>query len=231
MIDDQTLSAFLDNELSAQEMERVRSAIAQNEDLAIRLAELSEVDLLVKQHAEQIDAMPLSKSLEKTLGKQTNDTVVSLSKWQKIKQASRKQLAVAAGIAVLFTVGVASLTQQQQLNIEQPIANALEQQLSGDKTNIDSARSLTAQLSFINSTGDFCRLYTLYQQQTQQSHIACKEHGTWQLKVSTEQKPYDRQTYSLASNTSALDTFIDNTIKGQPLDRTLEQQARENKWQ
>ncbi|EWH07671.1 hypothetical protein AT00_01830 [Pseudoalteromonas lipolytica SCSIO 04301] len=231
MIDDQTLSAFLDNELSAQEMERVRSAIAQNEDLAIRLAELSEVDLLVKQHAEQIDAMPLSKSLEKTLGKQTNDTVVSLSKWQKIKQASRKQLAVAAGIAVLFTVGVASLTQQQQLNIEQPIANALEQQLSGDKTNIDSARSLTAQLSFINSTGDFCRQYTLYQQQTQQSHIACKEHGTWQLKVSTEQKPYDRQTYSLASNTSALDTFIDNTIKGQPLDRTLEQQARENKWQ
>ncbi|WP_462169019.1 anti-sigma factor family protein [Pseudoalteromonas lipolytica] len=231
MIDDQTLSAFLDNELSAQEMERVRSAIAQNEDLAIRLAELSEVDLLVKQHAEQIDAMPLSKSLEKTLGKQTNDTVVSLSKWQKIKQASRKQLAVAAGIAVLFTVGVASLTQQQQLNIEQPIANALEQQLSGDKTNIDSGRSLTAQLSFINSTGDFCRQYTLYQQQTQQSHIACKEHGTWQLKVSTEQKPYDRQTYSLASNTSALDTFIDNTIKGQPLDRTLEQQARENKWQ
>ncbi|WP_304634599.1 hypothetical protein [Pseudoalteromonas sp.] len=231
MIDDQTLSAFLDNELSAQEMERVRSAIAQNEDLAIRLAELSEVDLLVKQHAEQIDAMPLSKSLEKTLGKQTNDTVVSLSKRQKIKQASRKQLAVAAGIAVLFTVGVASLTQQQQLNIEQPIANALEQQLSGDKTNIDSARSLTAQLSFINSTGDFCRQYTLYQQQTQQSHIACKEHGTWQLKVSTEQKPYDRQTYSLASNTSALDTFIDNTIKGQPLDRTLEQQARENKWQ
>ena len=231
MIDDQTLSAFLDNELSAQEMERVRSAIAQNEDLAMRLAELSEVDLLVKQHAEQIDAMPLSKSLEKTLGKQTNDTVVSLSKWQKIKQASRKQLAVAAGIAVLFTVGVASLTQQQQLNIEQPIANALEQQLSGDKTNIDSARSLTAQLSFINSTGDFCRQYTLYQQQTQQSHIACKEHGTWQLKVSTEQKPYDRQTYSLASNTSALDTFIDNTIKGQPLDRTLEQQARENKWQ
>jgi hypothetical protein len=231
MIDDQTLSAFLDNELSAQEMERVRSAIAQNEDLAIRLAELSEVDLLVKQHAEQIDAMPLSKPLEKTLGKQTNDTVVSLSKWQKIKQASRKQLAVAAGIAVLFTVGVASLTQQQQLNIEQPIANALEQQLSGDKTNIDSARSLTAQLSFINSTGDFCRQYTLYQQQTQQSHIACKEHGTWQLKVSTEQKPYDQQTYSLASNTSALDTFIDNTIKGQPLDRTLEQQARENKWQ
>ncbi|WP_278368720.1 hypothetical protein [Pseudoalteromonas lipolytica] len=231
MIDDQTLSAFLDNELSAQEMERVRSAIAQNEDLAIRLAELSEVDLLVKQHAEQIDAMPLSKSLEKTLGKQTNDTVVSLSKWQKIKQASRKQLAVAAGIAVLFTVGVASLTQQQQLNIEQPIANALEQQLSGDKTNIDSARSLTAQLSFINSAGDFCRQYTLYQQQTQQSHIACKEHGTWQLKVSTEQKPYDQQTYSLASNTSALDTFIDNTIKGQPLDRTLEQQARENKWQ
>ena len=47
-IDDQTLSAFLDNELPANEMEAIRNAIAEDEQLALRLAELSEVDMLVK---------------------------------------------------------------------------------------------------------------------------------------------------------------------------------------
>jgi hypothetical protein len=228
-INDQTLSAFLDNELPAAEMEAVRNAIAGDEQLAIRLAELCEVDLVVKQHAEQIDAIPLSDELSQTLEKHNNANIVSLSKWQQFKRAGRKHMAIAASIAVLFTVGIASLSQQQGL--EQPIAEALEEQLSGDNTRIDLASTLTAELSFVNKNGDYCRQFTLYSHQTQQTHIACKHQGSWQLSVSGNQQVIISQDYSLASKVPALDSFIDEHIQGQPLDRTAEQQARNQQWQ
>ena len=113
-IDDQTLSAFLDSELSANEMEAIRNAIAEDEQLAFRLAELSEVDMLVKQHA---------------------------------------------------------------------------------------------------------------------AHIACKQEGIWQLHASSEQRAISSQSYRLASKTPALDSYIDEHIQGQSLDRNAEQQALTNHWQ
>ncbi|MEL7307120.1 MAG: hypothetical protein AAGK05_04110 [Pseudomonadota bacterium] len=228
-IDDQTLSAFLDNELPANEMKAIRNAIAEDEQLALRLAELCEVDMLVKQHAAQIDIMPLSDELAQTIEQHNKENVVSLSKWQQIKLAGRKQMAVAASIAVLFTVAIASFVQQQGL--EQPIANALDQKLSGDNTVIDTNRSLTAQLSFVNTNGDFCRQYTLYSKSTQQTHIACKQQGIWQLHASSEQRAMSSQSYRLASKTPALDSYIDEHIQGQPLDRNAEQQALTNHWQ
>ena len=68
-INDETLSAFLDSELSEHEMEQVRKALETDDELVMRLAELSEVDMLVKEHATSIDDAPLSDSLAKTVAK------------------------------------------------------------------------------------------------------------------------------------------------------------------
>ncbi|MEQ9210378.1 MAG: hypothetical protein RLN96_11140 [Pseudomonadales bacterium] len=50
---DETLSAFLDNELDGTEMARVRDAIATNMEVANRVADLSEANKLVIQQAEK----------------------------------------------------------------------------------------------------------------------------------------------------------------------------------
>ena len=59
MITDDMLSAFLDNALSAGDMERVRDAMAQDLALADRLAELAQVDMVVKKAADVATRRPL----------------------------------------------------------------------------------------------------------------------------------------------------------------------------
>lgn len=228
-IDDQILSGFLDNELSAHEMNMVRDAIAEDERLAMRLAELSEVDMLVQQHAAQIDAMPLPDKLAQTLEQQSTASVIPLSKQQKITRTSYKHIAIAASIAGLFAVGIGNMAQQHGL--EQTIANVLDHQLSGDTTVIGGNRTVTAQLSFVNTNGEYCRQYTLDVDQVTQSHIACKQDGTWQLKQSSKQLSNIAQGYRLATSSPELDSYIDEHIDGQPLDRKTEQRARDKHWQ
>ncbi|MBQ4832084.1 hypothetical protein J8L70_02400 [Pseudoalteromonas sp. MMG010] len=231
MIDDKTLNAFLDNELSETQMEQVRHAIAQQEDLALRLAELSEVDMLVKQHAQHIDNLPLSHSLANTINNLPNSNVVEISRWQKLKTSSKKQLAIAASVAIACTVSLVSYMQQEQLQLDSRIVQVLEKQLSGDKANIDQSLAVTANLSFINNNGEFCRQYTVFKAKTQQAMIACKQQKKWQMNAQGPLINHNQQSYSMASHDAQLDNYIDETLKGQPLDRSQEQHARSSNWQ
>ena len=89
-INDETLSAFLDSELSEHEMEQVRKALETDDELIMRLAELSEVDMRVKEHATSIDDAPLSDSLAKTVAKLDTATTKNTSN-SKIGRASCRE--------------------------------------------------------------------------------------------------------------------------------------------
>ena len=242
-INDETLSAFLDSELSEHEMEQVRKALETNDELVMRLAELSEVDMLVKEHATRIDDAPLSDSLAKTVAKldtpttknTSNSNVVALTPWQTVKQSANKSLAIAASIAVVFGIAMTSYLQPhnaQNLFVASNTASALNTQLSSSVFEQSDGSVFSAQLSFKNQQGELCRQYVLSSNNTTQTSIACKTQSGWQIKAQTAaQQSNNGAQYQAASNNSELDAVIDSMISGAPLDRAQEQQAISAKWQ
>ena len=238
-INDETLSAFLDSELSEHEMEQVRKALETDDELVMRLAELSEVDMRVKEHATSIDDAPLSDSLAKTVAKldtattknTLNSNVVTLTPWQRVKQSANKSLAIAA---VVFGIAMTSYLQpnESQNLVASNIASALDTQLSSGEYKQSDGSVFSAQLSFKNQQGELCRQYALSSNNTMQTSIACKTQSGWQIKAQTAAQQSDNGAqYQTASNNSELDAVIDSMISGAPLDRAQEQQAISAKWQ
>ena len=235
-INDETLSAFLDSELSEHEMEQVRKALETDDELVMRLAELSEVDMRVKEHATSIDDAPLSDSLAKTVAKldtattknTLNSNVVTLTPWQRVKQSANKSLAIAASVAVVFGIAMTSYLQpnESQNLVASNIASALNTQLSSGEYKQSDGSVFSAQLSFKNQQGELCRQYALSSNNTTQTSIACKAQSGWQIKAQTAAQQSDNGAqYQTASNNSELDAVIDSMISGAPLDRAQEQQA------
>jgi anti-sigma factor RsiW len=64
---DETLSAFLDNELTDAEMEAVRDQIEKDPTLADRLAEMASVDAELQAHYGSIDDRPMPASITRML--------------------------------------------------------------------------------------------------------------------------------------------------------------------
>lgn len=241
-INDETLSAFLDSELNEHEMEQVRKALETDDELVMRLAELSEVDMRVKEHATSIDEVPLSDSLAKTVAKLDTPTskstlssnVVTLTPWQTVKQSANKSLAIAASVAVVFGIAMMSYLQpnESQNLVASNTALALDTQLSSGVFEQSNGSVFRAQLSFKNQQGELCRQYALSSNNTTQTSIACKTQNGWQIKAQTAtQQSNNGAQYQTASNNNELDAVIDSMISGAPLDRAQEQQAINAKWQ
>lgn len=241
-INDETLSAFLDSELNEHEMEQVRKALETDDELVMRLAELSEVDMRVKEHATSIDEVPLSDSLAKTVAKLDTPTskstlssnVVTLTPWQKVKQSANKSLAIAASVAVVFGIAMMSYLQpnESQNLVASNTALALDTQLSSGVFEQSNGSVFRAQLSFKNQQGELCRQYALSSNNNTQTSIACKTQNGWQIKAQTAtQQSNNGAQYQTASNNNELDAVIDSMISGAPLDRAQEQQAINAKWQ
>ncbi|ASP47765.1 hypothetical protein [Cognaticolwellia beringensis] len=244
-ISDEQLSGFLDAELSEVAMEEVRCALESDDDLVMRLADLAQADQWVAENSAIIDATPLADNLlhlaqtvdEKIAqdsGVKTQGNVVSLSRWKNVKQSIQKHYALAAGVAMLFGVGTVTMMQSQQQSsvITAGIAQALDQMPSGEISLMTQGDEITANLSFINQAGDYCRQFQHIGEQSASVNIACKENMQWQLKI-TQQIPVleNLQEYRAASNKAQLDSVIDDMIKGQAMGTMQEQQAISKNWQ
>jgi hypothetical protein len=233
-INDETLSAFLDSELSETEMEQVRFALETDDDLVMRLAELSEVDSLVKAHAQQMDDQPYSAALSQTLAKLETNNVVQLSKWQQVKQATNKGLAIAASVAIVFGIATTSYLQTQDNPnlVAKNIATALDTQLSTDAMTQADGRVFKASLSFANHNNELCRQYEMTNENNTQVAIACKTAQGWQVKAQQQQdNSSNGAQYQTAAKHGALEQVIDQMINGQPLNRNQEQQAIAQQWE
>lgn len=75
ILTDEKLSAFLDGELDAVEMEMVREAIAQDATVSDRLAALADVDRVVKAAAEKATAVALPEEIVALLSDESESSV------------------------------------------------------------------------------------------------------------------------------------------------------------
>ncbi len=244
-ISDEMLNAFLDLELNENDMEKVRSALESDDDLVMRLADLAQADQWVTENAAVIDSTPipgdllqlaqiLDKKIKQNQATETSRNVVSLSRWKSLNNRISKHYALAAGIAMAFGVGTVTLMQSQQSStlLTADIAQVLEQVRSGEMSSTAQGDTITANLSFTNHAGDYCRQFQKITEQTASVNIACKEKAQWRLKITEKiNLPENMADYRVASNKAHLDSAIDIMIKGDVMDSVQEQQAIQRNWQ
>jgi hypothetical protein len=248
-INDETLSAFLDGELSEQEMESVREALADDETVSNRLASLADVDRRVAEHYSRIDDQPMPAAVtallaaHQTSAKQGN--VVHLSTWRRAHQAVqhtlRQHAAIAAAFALVIGFGVAhifpinSFPTNNSNNDWQAVSQSLDRTASGTVATLSNGRQLKPRLTFVNQQGQYCRQFQLSDSEGVSENIACRitaaDNSAWDLAatVRLEILP-DPASYQTASGGSLLDSALDQMIRGEVFGSVQEQQLIQRQW-
>ena len=253
-ITDEKLSAFLDAELAENEMAEIRQQIADDEQIAMRLAELSMVDEQIRATYSQIDDQPLPQGLNDLLAQpsaatQAESNVVEMASWKKpVKQLSQflsEHAAQAASVALVAGVmlGVFSQTQTSLPTTTdnwQQQAAVLENSISGNAFSLDDGSTLTPELTFINYSQQVCRQYKVSSSAGEISkHIACKGGDNWQ-KVASFYPETVSNEYQAASGTASSNNVSAEQLMQQSIDAMIssdflmpqqEQSLKQNKWQ
>lgn len=226
---DETLSAFLDNELTEAEMEAVRDRLAVDPALADRLAELASVDAELQAHYRSIDDRPMPASVTRML-EPANDNVVTFPWWRRVREHSVKAVAAAVIAGVALTQW---LTQPSNGDPAWPaVANILDNQPSGEVYQVGDHASLTPRLTFRSLAGEWCRQFRLETEGSASEQIACRnDAGTWEPVARAEAEPAPASdTYQTASGGSVLDQTLDRMMADSPIGPNTERALLQHEW-
>ncbi|MET4028272.1 anti-sigma factor RsiW [Marinobacter sp. MBR-99] len=233
-ITDEVLSAFLDNELSEPEMNAVRDQIALDPALADRLAELASVDAELQRHYGAIDQQPMPDEVTRLLAQAAPenrpDNVVAFPWWRRLKEHSGKAVAAAvvAGFAMTQWLGSPAVDDPAWPSI----AQALEQQPSGQASEVGSDATVMPRLTFRSQAGDWCRQFRLESSAGASEQIACRDgRGDWNAVAKTDVlASADSTGYRTASGGRVLDAELDRMMVGQPLASDEEIALLDGRW-
>lgn len=234
---DETLSAFLDNELPEAEMEAVRDQLAVDPALADRLAELAWVDAELLAHYSSIDDRPMPASVTRMLETDQSQStasgqgnVITFPWWRRMRGHTGKAVAAAVIAGVVLTQW---LTQPSTGDPTWPeVVNVLDNQPSGEVYQVDSLAALTPRLTFRSQAGEWCRQFRLETAGSASEQIACRsEAGAWEQVAQVEVRPSpEPDTYQTASGGSVLDRTLDGMMAGSPIGVDAERALLRHQW-
>lgn len=238
-ITDETLSAFLDAELPAPEMQAVRDSLRTDPALSDRLAELAVVDSQLFRHYSAIDDQPLPASVTDSLAQAESadstvsspdvssaHNVVAFPWWRRLRHAG-----VAVAAVVVMAMGVAQLFDGTSDASWQDVAQGLESAPSGKPVQLTDGRTLTPRLTFRNQQGDYCRQFRLQRSEHASESIACRSGENWTLAAKIEVQPSaENKGYQAASGGSVLDDTLDRMMAGGAIGSAEERQLINSGW-
>lgn len=232
------LSAFLDNELPAAEMEKVRQLLAQDEDAAARLAALVMVDERLRQHAEVQNQTPVPDKITQLLTEASETAQVVTGPWQTMRQFAQRHVAMAASVAMVVGISAGMWFSNPPINsaqkqLAQAIEQVLESKPSGQTYTLSTSVSMNPQLTFKNNLGDYCRHYELYNEQAGHTTAAiqCRQDGSWQpVAEAISYTNSNRGSYTTASGQQMLDTVLDMMMATAPFSKATEDAALNSRW-
>ncbi|WP_417659214.1 hypothetical protein [Pseudidiomarina sp.] len=219
-IDDVKLSAFLDNELEPSEAEAIRAQLEIDDTLAERLSALAMVDLQVGERLDAQLQQPIPAHIYALLEEPAEaPNVVSMGRWQQVRNALKEHVAMAAGVALMVGFGFGQwLPGSTDSGVNHDVAFALETQPSGIPYQLDADTTLTAQLTFKDDQGDYCRQYQLTQAQQTTVAIQCRRSEQWHEIASVRMVTQaNNATYQTASGQHVLDPLLDQMMRSAPL--------------
>lgn len=234
---DETLSAFLDNELTDAEMEAVRDQLEKDPALADRLAEMASVDAQLQAHYGSIDDHPMPASITQMLKEKASrsvvpakDNVVTFPWWRRLPRHTGKAVAAAIIAGVALTQWLTVATDGNPMS--PAVANVLDNQPSGEVYQVNVQTSLTPRLTFQSQAGQWCRQFRLETEASASEHIACRTGaGSWEQVAAAEAESSPApDEYQTASGGSVLDQELDRMMVSPPIGPKEERELLERKW-
>lgn len=236
-INDETLSAFLDNELTNAEMQAVRDQLAEDPVLADRLADLASVDAELQAHYSSIDDRPLPASVTRMLETEPaggsapeRENVVTFPWWRRLRGHTGMAIAAAviAGVALSQWLTLPSDSGPAWAEV----VDILDTQPSGEVYQVTHEATLTPRLTFRSQGGEWCRQFRLETEASATEQIACRsDAGTWERVARAEAGPSSApDTYQTASGGSVLDQTLGRIMAGSPIGPDAERTLLQHQW-
>ena len=219
----ETLMAYVDGELPAEEARTVEAELAKNADLR---AYAQRQQALARRLHDSMDVVletPLPEKLLKLVeapAARTTFTWRRLMLWSGLPAAAA--LACGLALGVLFHGPADIVSTHGTLVARGTLAAALDQELAADNSS-------EIGISFRDKNGHYCRTFRTRQNL---AGLACHENGAWQIAAAGKVAADPSGAYQPAA--SAMPDFVRQTvtsmIAGTPLDADAERKARAQGW-
>ncbi len=229
-IDDATLMAFADGELTPEERAEIERALS--EDAGLR-QKLSAHQKLRAQLSGAYDPVLEEPAPERLLlaaqGARREAEVVDLSARRAARWSVREWGAMAASLAGGLIIGFGAMNAQAPLiavtadgmNARGALEQALDTQLAADEPG-----AVRIGLSFRAHDGGYCRTFELTERAT--AGVACREDGVWSVAMTAAQP--QQGDLRMAGAPAEVLSAVQTMIAGEPLDAEAEAQARDAGW-
>ena len=238
---DEKLSAYLDGELSPEEMDQITDAVAASDELAARLEELGSADSWVKEQFAEVDNQPFRADTLALLkdpqdaqapeasGTPETDNIVAFKPMSDTPNPPKPVFwgqAIAASIALI--VGVISGMQfgpGETSGANAPVQfvgsipqgsqlhHMLETLPSLQEVTLNgTSDTATAMMTFPTRNGQYCREYAHRSAGAQTRNIACRTDDGWYITASVASQPSPTAAASGFIPAGAGDDLIDTLI-------------------
>ncbi|MAI90622.1 zf-HC2 domain-containing protein [Ponticaulis sp.] len=251
---DARLSAYLDDELSEADRQKVEALLINDPEIAERLEALALADSDFADYAGQIDEMPMSEGLSGTLDRLKSGAavepesaeIISFPLWKRGLRFVDEHRAIAAGlvVAAMTATALPILTAHDvaperynsgsMVLASSDLGEVLRTTASGE-THSDSGAEYAPQFSFISASGEPCRVVDLTSASEAARLIACQRADHWQVEQAAYSEPAQgvQNTFQTASGpgSEAIEHALDELMAAAPLSLAEEEQLIEAGWQ
>jgi hypothetical protein len=251
VIDDLTLSAWLDEELDIAEARRVQAAVDAQPGLQQRLARLLVNERRLREHyTAMAEARPVPAPLRALLAGDDGPSrprLLRLTDWtvQILPRPVMAAGALALGLVVGIQFGddgVDELAVSGPSQVMTPIGpdhdwfEMLESAPSGESVALANSRTGQVALSYRDVDGHWCRQFAIQTpaEGSAMAAVACRDGGRWAIELA-QSVAYRRQDDALfraaGGEAPVLDTYIMERMVGDVLMRDAESTAIEQAWE
>lgn len=228
-VDDETLMALADGEITGDEAMRLHDRITDDRSLATRYAVFTQTAHLVKTAAMDDPDAAVSSDLEARIREMgaaptQPDNVVPLRRtapqWQPMAIAASLALAVGLSTGLLLAPGAP----QPDGYLTAGLRDRLDTLPAGAQDTLADGARVSIIASFTDGKGAFCREYeTTTTDASGYVNVACREDDAWDLRFAMATSG-NNSGYAPAASLAALDAFYAATDASQPLAPEEEQQ-------
>ena len=244
--DDILLSAYLDNELPADEVRALESRLLNEPGLQRRLETLRGSDAVARELFAAVDEEPMPAAVLDLLAEaravDKADNVVALRP-RNVNRFLQAPVAIAASVALLAGIVATNLYRTLDdataesigpgiVSADSRLHDLLDESPSGDVVALDDAASGEVLLSFADASGRHCRQVRVTARGRDAHALACRAGSDWEVRVVALADPVAAEFGQASSAVpAAVETAVDRLIgDGQPLDPAEEMLLISEGW-
>ncbi|MDE2466336.1 MAG: hypothetical protein KGO02_21875 [Alphaproteobacteria bacterium] len=231
--DRQTLDAFVDGELSPENMQRIAGLLEQRPDLDRYVREQEQLRAALKDAFAELAALPASSRLVRTVQTAPVSWRWRLRALVRRGVSPRSLLPLGAALAIGIAFGILlrptpnfSINGAGQLIATGRMGHVLDTQLASMRY---VGRGPRIGISFRDKAGHDCRTFSL----GSSAGLACHQSGAWVIGVLVKRSPENPGApYQMAGSTmpEAVRRIVEKSISGSPFDAAAERDARRHGW-